>query len=132
MSSLLRVLGAIGGAYVIVAVLVFLGSSAAMAVLGVDSASGPDTGYLVANMLVSFVATGIGGYLAARLAPPGLVTVTIAGLMLAIVLLGAATARMAGKSAQPVWYLAVVIVMGASAVLIGAMIQRSVAAGHHR
>jgi hypothetical protein len=132
MRSILHVLGAIAGAYLVVAVLVYLGTLAATSAFGLDVETGPDTAFLVANMLLSFLAAVVGGYLAARFAPHGLMAITVAGLMLVLVVLGAVTARMAGESAQPVWYLAVVVVMGASAVLVGAMVERSLSPGGPR
>jgi hypothetical protein len=123
--SLLGVLAVVAGAYIVVAVLVLFGTFLLVALLGAGQAAMTSTGFLLANALLNFLAAMFGGYLAARYSPPGFAGVTVAGLMFLFVLFGAVTAKFAVAPVAPVWYLAVVVLLGASAVLVGAMLQRS-------
>jgi hypothetical protein len=78
------------------------------------------------------VAAALGGYFGARLAPAGRVTITV-GLLLAVFLaIGVLSGRAAATPTQPLWYQAVVTLLGAGALLSGVVIQRSQEAGRAR
>lgn len=130
--TILRVLAPVLVAYAVVAVLGIAGYAATAAAFGVTTASAPPARYLLINVLIGMAAAGVGGYLGARLAPAGRVTVTV-GLLLAVFLvIGVLSGRANASPAQPLWYQAVVTLLGACGLMSGAVVQRALDAERAR
>lgn len=127
--TIARVLLAVVVAYLVIVALVAIGSVVSMAVFDVSMTSTPPPRYLLAGIVCSMAAAAVGGYVCARLAPAGRVTVTV-GLLCAVFLIAGVWAGRANASAaQPLWYQAVVTLLGACGLLSGVVIQRSLEAG---
>jgi hypothetical protein len=128
-----RVLLAVVVGYLVAAVLVVTATVAAMAAFGLSMTATPTSGYLAVNLVLSMAAAAVGGYVCARLAPAGRFAVTVGLLTVLFLIAGALWARAnAGSPLQPQWYAALVTLLGASGLGIGAVLQRSQAAGRAR
>jgi hypothetical protein len=109
----------------IIAVLVIVTRLVTVMVFGVTSSAPPPSSYLVINILASMVAAGLGGYLCARRAPEG--RVTIASFILVALFLGAGVwvSRAAATPYQPLWFQALATLLGVSGLFCGLVIGTS-------
>ena len=126
------ILSVIAG-FLTMAIVVMLGTFAAAAALlpgglaSMRNSQGPPptpTGtYLVANLVVSFIAALLGGWVAARLAP-GSPRAHVIALAVVVVLMSFATAmtQKNAVSSQPGWYPASIAVIGVAGVLLGGLL----------
>jgi hypothetical protein len=115
--------------YLVLAALVIAGKTASMAAFGLTMTSTPPARYLLVNMLIGMVAAGVGGYLAARLAPAGRAAMTAGVFLLVFLVVGVLSGRASASATEPLWYQAVVTLLGASGLLCGVVIERAQAAG---
>jgi hypothetical protein len=121
----LRVCLAVLVGYLVVVILVMAATATTTAAFGVTMTSVPPPRYLVTNVLAGMVAAAVGGFVCARLAPAGRVTITVGLLFAVFLILGVVSGRAAASTTQPLWYQAVVTLLGASGLLIGVVIERS-------
>lgn len=128
----LRIFLAVVVAYLVMAALVVAGTMATTAAFGVTMTSTPPARYLLTNMVLSMVAAGVGGYLAARLAPAGRVALAAGLLLIVFLAIGVLSGRANATATQPLWYQAVVTLLGASGLLSGVVVERAQAAARAR
>lgn len=121
-------LAVVAGAGVIVA-LTAAGWTADAAAFGVTSSSAPTPAYLLVKSVTGFLAAGLGGWITARLAPRGYVLVTVALLFVLALAMGSLTGRALATPLQPLWFQAIVIMLGASGLPIGAVMEQAWEAG---
>jgi hypothetical protein len=126
--------------YVVMAVVVMLGTFAATAALvpgGIaamknarkDGTFAPGRNYLSANLLISFIAAMLGGQVTARVAITAPM-VHVGVLALLIVVMSVVSARTQGSAAgQPSWYPKTIAVLGVAGVLLGGVLQAKSLAG---
>jgi hypothetical protein len=118
--------------YCLIAVLVMAGTAATTAAFGATPDAVPSSRDMLINILLGMLAAAAGGYVCARLAPAGRVTIAV-GLLFAVFLIaGVIAGRAAATPTQPRWFHAVVTLLGASALLIGVVIERAQEAGRAR
>ena len=125
------------GAYVAMAALVMLGTVAATAALvpgglaamkaardGANRDSVPNVAgaYLVANLLISFAAAVLGGWLVQGHAPAPAFT-WACGLAALLLVLGLGMAVKGARGGQPAWYPYLLPLVGVAGVLAGAMLR---------
>jgi len=112
-------------AAVVIAVLVIVTRMVTVMVFGVTLSAPPPASYLVVNILASMVAAGLGGYLCARRAPEG--RVTIASILLVVLFLGAGlwVSHAAATPYQPLWFQALATLLGLSGLFCGLVIGTS-------
>ena len=127
---MIRTLAAVAAGYVAMAVVVMIGTAAAVAALvpgGVASmrnrTPGPlPAGYLVANLAVSFAAAVLGGWVAVWLATTP--TLTPALFLCALVVIVAfAMYRKGPQPGQPTWYPLIVNILCVIGVLVGGWVK---------
>jgi hypothetical protein len=123
--TLLRVASAVLVAYAAVGVLGIAGHAATAAAFDATTLSAPPAQYLLINVLIGMAAAGVGGYLGARLAPAGRVTITVGLLLVVFLVIGVLSGRAEASPAQPLWYQAVVTLLGACGLMSGAVVQRA-------
>ena len=83
------------------------------------AATAPPAGFLFINVLSTMIAAGLGGFLCTRRAPEGRVAIS-AGLLFVIFLAaGVVVGRALSTPAQPLWFQATVMLLGASGLLVG-------------
>jgi hypothetical protein len=122
MPSALRSILAVLAGYVATAVIVMAGTFAAMAALGMTMTSTPTPPYLAANLLVSFAAAVVGGWVCARIAPA---RATAHGVALAAVFFLFAMLPMGGAAnGQPGWYVPAIAAIGVVGVMAGALLEQ--------
>ncbi len=118
--TLLKSLGAIFAGFTAMVVLVLVGTPVIAKLLLADPAQPLTPAYLRVNLLSGFVFAGVGGWIAAHLAPTG--PLWHAGAMALLVLvLGIATAGQGGavRAGQPQWYAWTLPFVGAGGALLG-------------
>jgi cellobiose-specific phosphotransferase system component IIC len=93
--------------------------------LAFDPAGPPRAGHLTLNIMTGMIAAGIGGYLCARRAPEGRVTIAAALLLVLFLVVGMLSGRTAATPIQPLWYQSLMTLLGASGLLTGAVIGAS-------
>jgi hypothetical protein len=128
----LKVVRAVLVGYLAMAALAMAGLLALSAAIGGGSASVPPPHFVISNLLWSTVAAGIGGWICARMAPAGRVLIAVSLLFFLVLAVGAVLGRAAATPTQPLWYQALLTLLGASGVLMGAVIERSQAATRAR
>ena len=107
-------LGVIGG-YALLAGIVIVGVMILSPAFGADARADGSAGYLVANLVLSFLAAIAGGYVAAWIGGP-LRLVSVAVLAAVVLVAGL---LMEGSSGQPGWYPLVIALIGAVGVATG-------------
>lgn len=134
---MLRSIGAVLGGFVAMAVLVMIGTAAAMAAfvpggLGTMRSGGAAGGlpnrYLVANLTISFLAAVAGGTVTAIIAAANPRQHTLALAAFVLVMSVVSARQSAGHSAtggQPSWYSWVIAVIGVVGVIVGGMLRAS-------
>ncbi len=85
-----------------------------------DPAKPPTPAYLLVNLLTGFACAGVGGWIAAHLAPVAPFAHSI-GVAAIVLVLGIATAAQGGavRAGQPQWYAWTLPFVGAAGALIG-------------
>jgi hypothetical protein len=121
----LRVVRAVLVSYLVAGVLALGAMLMLMAAFGVRGGEPLPPAFVVTNLLASVLAAMVGGYLCARLAPEGRVTVSVAVLFLGTLAAGAVYGRAMATPTEPLWYQAVFTLLAASGLLVGAVIQRA-------
>lgn len=129
MSGLAGVLRALLAGAAVIAILVALGAFADAAAFGVTASSAPPPAYLLIKSVLGVLAAGIGGWITARLAPPGRVLLTVALLFFLFLGAGAMIGRAVASPLQPIWFQAIVVMLGASGLPIGAVMEQAWEAG---
>lgn len=116
--TIIRSILALLGGFLLMAALVIIGTFAAAALLAPDGI--PNATYLIANLLLSFLAAIAGGYGCAWIAgrAPRLHAAMLALIVLVLGLVSE------GRSAQPHWYPLLIPFLGALGVMIGAWLVR--------
>jgi hypothetical protein len=115
----LRSLTAVVAGFLVVVVLILVTTPILVRLL-LQPGQRPTAAYLIANLLTGFAFAGVGGWVAARLAPRA--PLVHVGIMGAIVLgVGLVTAAQGGaaRSGQPAWYAWALPFVGAAGVLVG-------------
>ena len=107
-------LGVIGG-YAVMAAIVIVGVMILSPAFGVERPGDVSTGYLAANILLSFLAALAGGYAAAWIGGP-LRLVSVAVLACLVLVAGF---LMEGSTGQPGWYPILIPLIGAVGVAAG-------------
>ena len=132
---MLRSIGAVIVGFVVMAIIVTVGTMRLAAMLVPGGIAGMQSkqagavvprGYLVANLVLSLLAAIFGGWLTVRIAgsAPAAHAGALAALVLAMGLLSAGQAGGAGNhSGQPSWYPWVITAVGAGGALIGGMVR---------
>jgi peptidoglycan/LPS O-acetylase OafA/YrhL len=132
-TSMLKSVAAIAAGYIAMVVVVMIGTAAATAAfvpgglaaaMSETPAPGPlPTAYLAANLLVSFAGAVLAGWIVSRLSPasPATHVLVLAGIMLIMTVVSAATGAAPG---QPTWYPWVIGPIGLGGVLLGGMNRR--------
>lgn len=118
----LKSLGAVGVAFFTMVVLILVSTPLFVRLLHVDPAQRPTAGYLTVNLLAGFAFAGVGGWIAAHLAPVAPFGHAI-GLAVIVLLLGLATAAQGGavRAGQPQWYAWTLPFIGAGGALLGGL-----------
>jgi hypothetical protein len=125
--------------YVVMAVVVMLGTLAATAALvpgGLAAMKNAQAGgtitpgrnYLAANLLISLIGAILGGWVTARVAIYSPM-IHVGILALLIVVMSVASARKQGTAGQPSWYPMTITVLGIAGVLLGGLLQARSLAG---
>jgi hypothetical protein len=117
----LRSLAAVVAGFLVLVVLILGSTPILVRILLPEPGQRPSAAYLIANLLTGFAFAGVGGWVAAHLAPRA--PVVHGGVMAAIVLaVGVLTAAQGGaaRSGQPPWYAWALPFVGAAGVMIGA------------
>jgi hypothetical protein len=132
---MLRSIGAVLAGFIVMAITIIVGTIALTAVLipgGIATMRSPQpggalpTGYLTANLTLSFLAAVLGGYLTVRLAAsaPVIHALALGTLLMVMGIVTAAQAGGAGSSAgQPSWYPWVITTLGVVGVMAGGMLR---------
>jgi hypothetical protein len=125
--------------YVVMAIVVMLGTFAATAALvpgGIAAmknaqaggAITPGRSYLAANLLISLIGSVLGGWVTARVAIYSpMIHVGVLGLL--IVVMSIVSARKVGATGQPSWYPMTITVLGIAGVLLGGALEAKSLAG---
>lgn len=118
----LKSLGAVGVAFFAMVVLILVSTPLFVRLLHQDPAQRPTAGYLTVNLLAGFVFAGVGGWIAAHLAPVAPFGHAI-GLAVIVLVLGIATAAQGGavRAGQPQWYAWMLPFIGAGGALLGGL-----------
>ncbi len=132
---MLRSIAVVLGGFIVMAVVVMIGTAASAAALipgGVASMRAGRTEplpgrYLAANLLVSFLAAVVAGWFVARYAP-GQPDIHAAALALVVLVIGAISAMMTPRSGgtqpgQPGWYQWVIPIVGVAGVAVGCLLR---------
>jgi hypothetical protein len=120
---MIRSIGAVLAGYAAMAVVVVLATKLAVKLMSLQAPPGgmpaPTGGYLVVNLLYSFAAALLGGWITARLAASS--PLGHAAALAGFALLMAVVSSLAGPQAQgqPAWYPWVIGLLGAAGVLAG-------------
>lgn len=114
----LRSAAAVLGGFLLTAALVMIVTFAAAALLRLPAQGPPTSLYLVLNLTGSALAGAAGGYLCARTAPhsPAAHAMTLALLVFVLSVPAVFSQPVPGR---PVWYPAVLALLGAGSVLVG-------------
>jgi len=132
---MLRSIGAVLAGFVVMAVTIMVGTIALTAALipgGIATMRPPQSGtvapsgYLAANLALSFLAAVLGGYLTVRLAAsaPVIHALALGTLLMIMGMVTVAQAGDAGSSAgQPSWYPWVITTLGVVGVMAGGMLR---------
>lgn len=118
---MMRSIAAVVVGLLVTMALVFLFHLVTIGITGLPVEGRPSQSYLVANLIVSFIAGACGGAAAVRVAahtPHG----HVMALALAILLLSLPTLFAGAAPGQPTWYPALMSVLGPVAVLSGGLL----------
>ena len=127
-----RITSAVVAALAVVAAIDAAGFIATAAVFGVKGLTVLPPAYMVSNIVVAMAAAGAGGYVGARLAPAGRVSVTVGVLFAVYLALGVLIGRAEASALEPAWYQAVVALLGACGMLSGVVTERAWDAARRR
>ncbi len=123
MTTLLESFSAVFAGFTTMVVLVLIGTPVITKLLLSDPAQPLTPAYLRVNLLAGFLFAGVGGWIAAHLAPSG--PLWHAGAVALVVLgLGIATAAQGGaiRAGQPQWYAWILPFVGAGGALLGGLV----------
>lgn len=95
------------------------------AALGVTASSAPPPAYLLLKSVIGFLAAGLGGWITAKLAPAGYVLLTVVLQFALYLAAGSVVGRALATPLQPLWFQAIVIMLGASGLPIGAVMAQA-------
>jgi hypothetical protein len=116
----LKSLGAVGAGFMTMVVLILVSTPLFVRLMHVDPAQPPTPPYLTVNLLTGFAFAGLGGWIAAHLAPAAPHWHAV-GLATIVLVLGIGTAAQggAGRAGQPQWYAWTLPFIGAGGALLG-------------
>jgi len=115
-----------------IALLVVVGDVALRTIFGLTETSAPPPAYLLLKSVISVIAATLGGFICARIAPAGRVFVSVAVLVVLFLAAGAMVGRAMASPLEPLWFQAIVVMLGASGVPIGASIEQAWEVGRRR
>ena len=115
-----------------IALLVVVGDVALRTIFGLTETSAPPPAYLLLKSVISVVAAILGGFICAWIAPAGRVFVSVAVLVVLFLVAGAMVGRAMASPLEPLWFQAIVVMLGASGVPIGASIEQAWEVGRRR
>ena len=125
-TAILRMVLAVAAGYAAASIVVMVGTMAAVAAFRLEPSAAPTTSYLAANVAVSILGAAVAGYLCARLAPTGRITLTVGVLVIVFLALAIVSARTSLETGQPRSYVALVTLLGIIGLWAGVMVERAV------
>lgn len=122
----MRIVLAAAAGYLMSALVVMLGTAVAAMVAGPAAAAAPTTVLLSVNVAINFAAAVLAGYVCARLAPEGRLTLSVALLTVVFLAVPVITARMIGGATQPRASIALMALLDLIGLWAGAMTERAI------
>jgi len=126
MPPAIRVSLAVVAGYVSAVLIVLVGTQTTEAAFGIASGATPTPKHLALNVAISILGATAAGYVAARLAPPGRIAITVGVLVIVFLVMTVVSAGLAGGNGPSRSYLSLVTLLGIIGLLAGVMIERAV------
>ncbi len=121
----MRMLLSVAAGYLAGTIVVMIGFLAVGKAFSLDAGVAPTPLYLAATVAVDIIGAAGGGYVCARLAPPGRLAPSAALLIALFLTLALVSARLSGGTGQTRPYLALVTLLGVIGLWAGVMIERA-------